>query len=347
MCPVGFHCNDSGTCDAQCTLGGTDCPAGQVCDPTGNCVDEFDCPSVNFTATPTTPTVQLLLDQSGSMTAAYGNTDRWNAMRDALIDPTNGVVAQLQSQVVFGATLYSSVSQDVNGTQMGVQPCPALTSTASRALDNFTQVETLLNGAEPSEDTPTAESIDAIRMDFAANPPAAGSPPIIVLATDGLPDTCADADPPNQTRQDAANAVTVTAAQNAFTAGIRLFFLFVGDASQAGTHPQRMANAGAGQDPITGTATYYEANSPAALTDAFHSIINGVLSCDLDLDGNVDPAQADTGTVVLDGMTLTYGTDWDLVDSNTIRLLGSACSTLINASNPTVSANFPCGSVIL
>ena len=53
------------------------------------------------------------------------------------------------------------------------------------------------------------------------------------------------------------------------------------------------------------------------------------------------------GTVTLNGMTLTYGTDWT-VDPNgmVIHLLGNACNTLKASSNPNVDASFPCGSVI-
>jgi hypothetical protein len=63
--------------------------------------------------------------------------------------------------------------------------------------------------------------------------------------------------------------------------------------------------------------------------------------------GMVDAATAGQGTVTLNGMTLTYGTDWT-VDANgtTIHLLGNACTTLKNSANPTVDASFPCGVVI-
>ena len=350
-CPPGYYCGDNGTCTADCTQGGNECPPEQTCDGTGHCVSpdltpDADCPSVNFTATQTIPTVHLLLDQSGSMVDPYGTTDRWNALRSALISST-GVVSKLRDKLIFGATMYSAVSQDDgNGRQVGVAPCPRLIS-RPRVANNFNPIRQMLMNASPIEDTPTAESIDAVVADFAANPPMAGSPPIIVLATDGLPDTCADADPPNTSRQNAANAVTVTAAQKAFTAGLPLYFLFVGDAGQAGTHPQRMANAGAGLDPVSGTATYYEATDPAALEAAFNQIIGGTLSCELDLDGNVDVSQASSGTVILNGVPLTYGTDWELVDMNTIRLLGASCQTLQSSASPTVTAEFPCGAVIL
>jgi hypothetical protein len=274
------------------------------------------------------------------MNQDYGNTDRWNAMRDALIDSTTGVVKTLASKVAFGATLYSG--------RTGQQPCPLLTTTGQgRRLDNFTAIQQLLQGANPIENTPTGASIDAVRLDFAARPAAPGSPPIILLATDGLPDTCQDENPTTVARHNAANAVTVTAAQAAYTAGIKLFFLFVGDAAQAGTHPQRMANAGVGLDPVTGTAPFYVATNPAELTAHFNTIIGGVLSCDLKLNGQVAPADAPNGTVVVNGATLTYGTDWTLdPDGLTIHLLGNACTMLKSAAASTVDATFPCGSVI-
>ena len=356
-CPAGYHCSADGKCDTLCTPTGNQCGNDYACTSDGFCMSngkgsgdppiDTSCPAVHVAATPTTPTVELLLDQSGSMTATYGNTDRWNALRKALIDPTTGVVATLASKVVFGATLYSNKSQaDATGTQVGIAPCPTLTS-RPRALNNFTAIQQLLQGANPIEDTPTPESIDAIRASFAAKPPAPGSPPIIVLATDGLPDTCADADPPTQARQDAANAASVLAAQKAYMAGIKLFFLFVGD-DAAGTHPQQMANAGAGLDPVTGKAAFYVATNPAQLTAAFNAIVGGVLSCDLKLNGQVGADDAPSGTVTVNGTTLTYGTDWTLdPDGITIHLLGNACTMLKATAAATVDASFPCGTVIL
>ncbi|MBP6628319.1 MAG: VWA domain-containing protein [Kofleriaceae bacterium] len=352
-CPAGFHCSPDGLCDAVCTATGGECGNGEVCTSDGRCVPgdgdaalgpDANCPDVQFTATRTIPTVQLLIDQSGSMTDPFGGTNRWQAVRTALVGP-GGVVTDLADEVVFGATTYSGVSADNNGDgiQEGLAPCPALTATP-RALNNLAAITGALAG-NPIEDTPTGPSIDAVIADFAASPPMAGSPPIIVLATDGLPDTCQNADPRNASEQAAANAATVAAAQRAFTAGIRLFVLSVGN-DVGNAHLQQMANAGAGQDPATGTAPFYLGDNPASLTAAFDAIIGGVLSCDLDLDGNVNPAQAASGTVTLNGTALTFGSEWELVDSNSIRLIGAACTTLQGATNPTVSASFPCGAVV-
>jgi hypothetical protein len=357
-CPAGLHCAADGKCDLVCTQDGVQCGDDHVCTADGYCVpkgggsnipDAPDCPNVHVTAKATTPTVELLLDQSGSMDAAYGGgMNRWDAMLNALINDTTGVVKRLEGKVAFGASLYSNKSELVGGRQVGIAPCPKLTrpNPAVRKLNNFTPIRDMLRANTWDEDTPTAESIDAVVADFAAHPPMAGSPPIIVLATDGLPDTCADADPPDAGRQAAANATSVAAAQRAFTAGIKLFFLFVGN-DAAGNHPQEMANAGAGQPVGTGNAKFYVATNPAQLSTAFDEIIGGVLSCDLALNGEVDPTEAMTGTVTLNGRTLTYGTEWT-VDNNrtTLHILGGACNTLKATPNATVDAEFSCGAVI-
>src|SRR5690606_37673635 len=128
--------------------------------------------------------IQLLIDRSGSMGDRLPNTNtsRYKAMRDALVG-ANGVVAQLQSRVHFGASLYSADS-----------PCPRLYSTQARALNNLSQVQSLIDSQSPGGNTPTPGAIDQTVAAFAANPPPMGSPPIIVLATDGLPNSCNGSD---------------------------------------------------------------------------------------------------------------------------------------------------------
>jgi len=334
-CPPGFFCADDGTCNAECSPDGSGCPSDEYCDADGRCQPRIDadCPDVQLTGERTTPTVQLLIDQSGSMTSSFGATDRWSAMKQALIDTMNGVVTNTQSAVIFGASLYTyDAATDAT--------CPRITS-VTRSLDNRAAIANLLDSNDPAADTPTGDSIDVVVDDFVANPPLAGSPPIIILATDGEPDTCEQPNPQE------GQGEAVAAAQRAYANGIRLYILSVG--SEVGApHLQDMANAGIGNDPTQSgqQAPFFVANDPAQLSQQLQQLVGSTLSCELVLDGTVSATAAGQGHVVLDGEELQEGTDWELVNGTTIRLLGDACDRLLAATAPNVSATFPCGVVI-
>jgi hypothetical protein len=312
-------------CGASSGKIGDDDQGGGADGGPGGTGPDASCPAVHFTPAQVIPSIQLLIDRSGSMDTNLQNTNtsRYEAMHDALVGGT-GVVTTLENKVYFGASLYSADN-----------PCPRLYSQA-RGLGNGATIKTLIESQSPNGNTPTAPSIDAVVQDFAANPAPMGSPPVIVLATDGLPNSCGGG---NDT-----TAQTVTAAGNAYAAGIRLFVL--GIAGVNDNFLQQVANAGAGVQANQPNAPYYTANSPAELQQAFQQIIGGVVSCDLMLSGNIDSSQASSGTVTLDGMMLVYGQDWTLVGGNTIELTGAACDTLKNSASPVVDASFPCGSII-
>src|SRR5881394_3019724 len=74
-CPGGFHCATGGKCDLFCTLTGNECGDGYSCTSDGFCIKngggggggampDSACPALHFTPSRTTPTVQLLLDES-------------------------------------------------------------------------------------------------------------------------------------------------------------------------------------------------------------------------------------------------------------------------------------------
>jgi von Willebrand factor type A domain-containing protein len=332
-CNTGYYCSADSKCDIQCTLGGTQCGDGYACTADGRCEDDHgmpmngpdaNCPAVNFTPMPKTPSIGLVLDQSQSMyDNNLGTVTRYKAMRDALVG-TTGVVTQLEAKAYFGATLYTCGANQ-----------PALTRTP-RALNNAAALRTSIDSKTSGANTPTPEAINDMVAQFAAAPPPADSPPVIVLATDGVPNTCPD---PNVSTK----AQSVQAVKNAYAAKIPVYVLAINLADQ---HFQDMANAGQGWQPGQPNYPYYLANDAAQLKAAFDTIIKGVISCDLSLTSSIDPGQAMSGTVTINGQTLTYGTDWILVNGNTIRILGNACTSLKTATNPMVGASFPCGSVI-
>jgi hypothetical protein len=284
-----------------------------------------ECPAVNFTATAVIPSISLLIDRSGSMADPIGNTNRYNAVKTALVDPGTGVVSALEARAYFGASLYSTDA-----------PCPKLYS-VPRAMNNRANIANLINSQSPNGNTPTGPSIDQAVASFSADPPPAGSPPVIVLATDGLPNGCNGGD---------GQAASVAAAAASYAAGVRLFVLAVGNGIND-SHLQSVANAGAGVTAGQPNAPFYVANTPTELRTAFEDIIGGVTSCELMINGTIDESQAANGTVTLNGSPLAYGSDWELVNGNVVRLLGQACTNLKTSTNPVVQASFPCGAVLL
>jgi von Willebrand factor type A domain len=341
-CPGGYYCNTDGKCFAQCTITGGQCGDGNVCTADGHCVpkgqdpgtgNDPNCPAVAFTAKPTTPSILLLLDKSGSMKDnKFGNLTRWEAVGQALVDTTNGVVTQLQNKAYFGATTYDCLNLQT----------PRFTA-VPRALNNASAIRTLLTPPPGNSNTPTAAAIAAAVQSFAAAPPPAGSPALIVLATDGQPNHC---DSMNANSNDVFRQESLTATVAAYTAGIRLVPLSVASGATAEQHLQQVANAGAGVTAGMPNAPLYKANNAAELKAAFDTIIGGVVSCDLTVNGSLDQTQAAGGDVRLNGRSLTFNTDWQLIGDHTIRLLGAACTELKTAANPVVNGTFPCGVVI-
>jgi von Willebrand factor type A domain len=336
-CPAGFHCSPDGTCDAACTPNGNECGDGYTCTSDGNCQStgsdmqptgpDAACPAVHFTPTRVTPSIELLLDRSGSMDTAFGtNGDTRFTALVAGLTGTGGAVVANQANAYFGVAMFAADQT----------PCLTLTGyTAPRAINNAATISSLITNHPPNGgNTPTASAVTQITADFALNPPPAGSPPIILLATDGEPNSC-----DGSTATEPGDSIAAVTA--AYALGIKTYI--IGLAGLETTYLQEIANAGTG-----GTnAPYYTADNPAQLTAAFNTIINGALSCDLTLTAMIDPSQAQSGTLVVNGVTLTYGTDWTLESNGTtIQLLGAACTSLESTANPTIDASFPCGAVL-
>ena len=335
-CPLGSYCGDSLECTSDCVLGGADCEEGYSCSGTGQCVKDvppIDCPDVTVNVSEKTPTVVLLVDQSGSMNSPLevGGPSRWDAVKTVLLDPMGGVVTKLDGRVNFGASLYSSV-----GGGSVPDQCPIINESLP-AANSYQTIVDLFDANSPSSDTPTAESVDAVVKNFASFP----EPRVIVLATDGSPDRCDDADAHDQQSRD----LSESAVQNAFAAGISTFVLSVGD-QVAESHLQRLANAGQGIDLDNGAASFFVATDADLLQAAFESIITGVRTCEATLDAAVDVNRVNEGSVTLNNTDLVFNTDWHLVDERTIELLGDACQTMLSASNVVLQASFPCGIVI-
>jgi hypothetical protein len=299
------------------------------------------CQSARITPTRSIPNVMFLVDQSGSMDAAFGGgQDRWQAAHSAI----TGIVADLDSIVRFGLTTYTSDD--------GNDPCPLLPTQVDFDLDSSVTIgdPMIYKPNYPSADgdeTPTGDSIDALLTIIQNDPPPADGPTIIVLATDGEPDTCEQPNPQN------GQAEAVAAATAAHAASIDVFILSVGD--QVGQpHLQDMANVGVGlaEDGSQGDAPFWVGNNPQELEDAFNAIISASISCDIQMDERFD----DKDKACAEGDVRLNGTPLACSDTNgwrvkpgvddVIELVGSACNTF-KSGDVTFTAEFPCGAIIV
>ncbi|RYZ01760.1 MAG: VWA domain-containing protein [Myxococcales bacterium] len=357
-CVSGQYCGADDKCTADCVVGDARCGEDQRCNgATGRCVtgtiidvggttgnggpgsggDDGTCASTDVNLDNQLPTVLLLVDQSGSMNANFGRSDRWQTLRTALMDPMEGIVNTLQGQVRFGLSLYSSLN--------GAAPCPALTNVAP-ALNNFGAIDMAYPRPTSAilDDTPTGDSIIAAAKILAAV--TEPGPKVIVVATDGEPDSCATPDP----QTPAAKELVIKAAQDAFAMGVFTFYISVGN-EVSEEHATEVANVGQGYPRTDRTKRFYLANDQAALADAFKTIVNGVRTCSFQLNGTVKDGAEGDGTVTLDGMVLKLGdpNGWRLSSPSTIELLGSACDAIKSSdknSTHHISATFTCGAVI-
>jgi hypothetical protein len=375
-CESGFYCGEDGTCNADCTSEGDQCEDAEECSVDGQCVPgrgdddgddgddgdddganddggDQDCPAVEVSLDPVVPEVILLIDQSGSMTEQFPGAPapgrRWDAIVGALVGANDdGVLFQLQDRLRMGASLYTANGNNADDSISGA--CPLLDS-AEIADTNAAAIKGLLN-TDPIDETPTGPALDSMVASF----PPSDSPRVIVLATDGLPDTCEDPNPGNglpnaadDITQQEANAVTEDAAQAAFEADIQVIPLSVAPNQAAIDHLQRVANLGAGLAPDVKpplAAPVYQASNSQEMVEAFEEIVGGIRSCEIDLEEPVSLERAEEGTVVLNGEELEYGTAWEMVDEDTFTLLGATCDAFLETPAVDLTAEFPCGVVV-
>lgn len=366
-CAPGLYCA-AGACTADCHPTEAPCPEGGTCDPHGHCgggaggaggSTTFDpgtggttsggggqggsCADIVVEFAPQTPTVVLLIDQSGSMTADFNGQSRWDVVYDTLMDPVDGVVKQLEAKVRFGLVLYSF-------TQAPAM-CPELVKALPPALNNFAAIDAVYAPETPSNNTPTGESITAITPELVAF--AEPGPKLIVLATDGDPDRCADPNGHDQISKD----ISTAAVQAAFAQGIETVVIAVGD-QVSQQHQQDMSNAGKGLaipapspcDPVADPANCAPTYTPTTKQDmvtAFTDIINGKRTCVFTLNGQVIQGKECDGTVTVNNANVPCNdpNGYHLNSPSELEFVGTVCDTIMNDPNVEITASFPCDSV--
>lgn len=312
-------CPENETDAAGESDGGTDSETGAETDSDtgpGSGSGGNVCPDLNVLLEPRTPTLQLVVDQSGSMSEDFGGVTRWEAIENTLIDAADGVVTRLQSNIRFGLSLYTNEGMT----------CPDVEEMAPQ-LDARDEIETLFAMNMPAGDTPTGESLEVVTASLQTD--TWDGEKFIVLATDGEPDTCDMPDPMTDEEIDTARGRAVDAVAAAYAEGIRTFVISVGEAIGE-AHLQDLANAGVGNAPGDPDAPFYQALDQQSLVDAFDTIISGVRECKLELSDPLTPELATSCDVTINETSIPYDDPdgWRLDDAMTIELIGASCTSI-------------------
>jgi len=267
----------SGNTGTGATAGGfvLDVDSGVPGAGTGGMIDAGQCATLSVQTVEQVATVDLLVDTSGSM--FQQPAPFWTPLYNALMDPTAGVVKQLQGTTRFGFTSFT-------GTGTGAM-CPMLQK-VPYAINNYDAINAVYgailakyNGQK--WETPTHAAVDAAAADLAAFTATPPGPKYILLVTDGSPDTCWANDP--QCGQDAS----IKAVQDAYAKGIGTYVLGIGDILDAAAdgcsagrcgkdYLQDVANAGTGLpvEPVSDANYAYSScvqNSPTKALSATYA----------------------------------------------------------------------------
>lgn len=290
------------------------------------------------------PKVWLLIDGSGSMAAPLTGLigpSRWEVLRDALLNSSDGLISKLQSAVAFGLMAYDG---GLSPTGIYVPELCPRTIVVDPAIENFNAIDGAYPAAELGSSTPTHYALlalsDRIKM---VRDTGDTTPTYVVLATDGAPNLCDfhDGIPATpDTEQEAVDTVAQLAAQGTKTFAISL----AGDDRELKAHLDAVAKAGA-----TGKGSF-TTNSQDDLVKALTEILGGTTSCSIRLEGRIEPGHECDGDVTLDGKML--GCDdangYRVPDDHTsIELVGDACDALQRQPSAVLSAKFPCDAVVL
>ena len=297
------------------------------------------------------PKVILVLDGSCSMSTNYpangmesatecssNPQSRWTALRNALINSQNGVVPALAETVAFGLVVYGTAGN-----------CPIPGLPVRPMLNNLARVADQLPVVQPGQFTPTGPALDWVYENWidAIGPDDRGAAQIVILATDGEPNSCGGGGRGGRGGQQGGAETnyqpSIDAVRKGTAKGATTYVISLADATGPfHDHLQELANLG--NPAANGAATLYEPSSPDQLAANLRSLAGAAVGCDIELNGSILADQACDGTVTLDGMPLRCNdpNGWVLVDESNIRLQGEACARLMANNNARLQASFTC-----
>jgi hypothetical protein len=310
------------------------------------------CANGRITAARVSPKIILVLDGSCSMSTDYpsngamsasectrSDRSRWSAIRNALIG-SNGLVPKLEKVVAFGLVVF------------GTQPkCPIPGEPVRPELNNLMRIQNGLPEVQPGMYTPTGPALDWVYENLidAQGPDDRGAAQVVILATDGEPNSCGGGGGGNRGMRGMGGAVetnyqpSIDAVNKGTMKGATTYVISLADASGPfHDHLQELANLG--NPAARGKATLYEPASPEQLVQNLESLAGAAVGCDIELNGAIFLDQACDGMVTLNGKPLKCNdpNGWKPIDERNIQLQGSACEMVKQKNDSLVEATFSC-----
>jgi Mg-chelatase subunit ChlD len=316
---------------------------GPAADDPGMCVDQ----QVRFSRV--NPWMTLVIDASGSMSEAFpGAASRWAALRTALLDSDQGLIARLQGIVYFGMVLYSG-----NGESTVVSPPGGQASPADEQCPRLVEVEPQINNLEALEQSfpekplggwsPTAAALEqasALMPDSDRVREQDLGPRYLVLCTDGEPTGCLEAGATANAAPPLDLEGTDRAVSDGALEGVGTYVVnLAGEGPELQQYLDLLAEAGGTGSPAFSPLTAEE------LGRKLFEIARGALGCTVRLNGSVQQGQECRGELVLNGKKRECNgpQGWKLRDARHIELQADACQEFNDNPSSILQAVFPCG----
>ncbi|HET8938240.1 MAG TPA: VWA domain-containing protein [Polyangiales bacterium] len=296
------------------------------------------CASAVVQAAKTPPIVVFVVDGSGSMCAPYGSGGtRWQALRGALLEPSNGLIYRLQNQVKFGSLLYDGTVDLALALLGGGGPpgaggpigpggpggggnaqnppcalaaamnkmsgmCPQLLYTPAE-INNAMAIDMAYPPLELGGSTPTDRAMKQVMDSLIPMVGVMGpddkkpSEIYVILATDGAPNDICVGGVGGDGAPQRAGVISEVT--RGADEGVTTWVISLADDPSLQAHLDEVARAGAPKDPAAHT---FNPASPDELVQTLAQLLGGAVGCNIALNGRVTVGQECLGTVLQNGM---------------------------------------------
>lgn len=235
---------------------------------------------------------------------------RWNQTRAALL-ADDGLVAKFATRGKVGLAFYSNVDER--------QECPEFTD-PSLVEGDLASLKRAYEAQVTRNHQPTGDAFVALSSKLAGKGGA-----IVVLVTNGSPDSCDDPDANGEAEPVAA---TVKAIENAAAQGVTTFVVGMGRDPSERESLQRFALAGRAMPANAAGEAYFPVGSERGVIDAFDELAFGGRACVFSLSAPLSSEDAARSRAALDGEALAYGgaDGWRLAEGGAkVEVVGKAC----------------------